>query len=62
MIVNRMPVLAIRIALVAYFGTGVTASLSAPVIQGTASVIDGDTLDRGMDHIRPTSQATFCLM
>ena len=52
MIVNRMPVLAVWIALVAYFGTGVTVSFSAPAIQGTASVIDGDTIEIRGERIR----------
>ena len=52
MIVTRIPVLAIWIALGAYFGTGVTVSLSAPAIQGTASVIDGDTIDIRGERIR----------
>jgi len=52
MIVNLMPVLAIWIALAAYFGTGVTVSLSATAIQGTASVIDGDTIEIRGERIR----------
>lgn len=46
MIVNRMPVLAIWIALGASCGTGVTVSFRCPAIQGTASVIGGDTIER----------------
>ena len=66
MIVNRMPVLAIWIALVASFGTGVTVSLSAPAIQGTASVIDGDTIEiRGerlrLDAIDAPESSQLCL-
>ena len=52
MIVDRMPLLAIWIALGAYLGTGVTVSLSAPAIQGTASVIDGDTIEIRGERIR----------
>ena len=52
MIINRMPVLAIWIALVASLGIGVTASMSAPAIQGTASVIDGDTIEIHGERIR----------
>jgi endonuclease YncB( thermonuclease family) len=52
MIINRMPVLALWIVLVASLGTGVTASTSAPAIQGTASVIDGDTIEIRGQRIR----------
>ncbi len=52
MIINRMPVLAVWIALVASLGTGVTNSMSAPAIQGTASVIDGDTIEIHGERIR----------
>ena len=52
MIVNRMPVLAIWIALIASLGIGVTDCMSAPAIQGTASVIDGDTTEIGGERIR----------
>ena len=52
MIVNRTPVLAIWIALVASLGIGVTASMSAPAIQGTASVIDGDNIEIHGERIR----------
>ena len=66
MIVNRMPVLAIWIALGAYFGTGVTVSLSTPAIQGTASVIDADTIEiRGerirLDAIDAPESSQLCL-
>ena len=66
MIVDRMPLLAIWIALVAYFGTAVTVSLSAPAIQGTASVIDGDTIEiRGerirLDAIDAPESSQLCL-
>ena len=66
MIVDRMPLLAIWIALGAYFGTGVTVSLSAPAIQGTASVIDGDTIEiRGerirLDAIDAPESSQLCL-
>ena len=66
MIVNRTPVRAIWIALAAYFGTGVTVSLSAPAIQGTASVIDGDTIEiRGerirLDAIDAPESSQLCL-
>ena len=53
MIINRMPLLVIWIALVASLGTGVTDSMSAPTIQGTASVIDGDTIEIHGERIRP---------
>ena len=52
MIVNRMPVLAIWIALGATLRIGVTDCMSATVIQGTASVIDGDTIEIGGERIR----------
>jgi endonuclease YncB( thermonuclease family) len=66
MMVNRTPVLAIWIALGAYFGAGVTVSLSAPAIQGTASVIDGDTIEiRGerirLDAIDAPESSQLCL-
>jgi endonuclease YncB( thermonuclease family) len=66
MIVNRLPVLAICFALVAYFGTGVTGSSSAPAIQSTASVIDGDTIEiRGerirLDAIDAPESSQLCL-
>ena len=47
-----MPVLAIWIALIASLGIGVTDCMSAPAIQGTASVIDGDTIEIGGERIR----------
>ena len=52
MIVNRMPELAIWIALGATLGIGVTDCMSAPAIQGTASVIDGDTIEIRGERIR----------
>lgn len=52
MINNLMPVLALWIALAASLGTGVTASMSAPAIQGTASAIDGDTIEIHGERIR----------
>jgi len=52
MTVNRMPVLAIWIALGATLGIGVTDCLSAPAIQGTATVVDGDTIEIGGERIR----------
>ena len=66
MIINRMPVLAIWIAVVSYFGIGVTNSFSAPALQGTASVIDGDTIDiRGerirLDAIDAPESSQLCL-
>ena len=66
MIINRMPVLALWIVLVASLGTGVTASMSAPAIQGTASVIDGDTIEiRGrrirLDAIDAPERSHLCL-
>ena len=64
MIVNRMPVLAIWIALDTTLCTGVTVSLSAPVIQGTASVIDGDTIEIGerihLDAIDAPESSQLC--
>jgi endonuclease YncB( thermonuclease family) len=65
MIISRMPALAIWIALVASLGTDVTASMSAPAIQGTASVIDGDTIEiRGqrirLDAIDATESSQIC--
>jgi endonuclease YncB( thermonuclease family) len=50
--INRMPALAIWTALVASLGTGVADSMSAPAIQGTASVIDGDTIEIHGERIR----------
>lgn len=50
--INCKPLPAIWIALVASLGTGVTDSMSAPTIQGTASVIDGDTIEIGGERIR----------
>ena len=66
MIINRMPVLALWIVLVASLGTGVTDSMSAPAIQGTASVIDGDTIEiRGerlrLDAIDAPESSQLCL-
>ena len=66
MIINRMPVLALWIVLVASLGTGVTATMSAPAIQGTASVIDGDTIEiRGqrirLDAIDAPESSQLCL-
>lgn len=66
MTVNRMPVLAIWIALVASLGIGVTDCMSAPAIQGTASVIDGDTIEiRGerirLDAIDAPESSQLCL-
>ncbi|WP_395663622.1 thermonuclease family protein [Aestuariivirga sp.] len=50
--INRKPLLAIWIALVASLGTGLADSMSAPAIQGTASVIDGDTIEIHGERIR----------
>jgi endonuclease YncB( thermonuclease family) len=66
MMINRKPLLAIWIALVASLGTGVTDSMSAPTIQGTASVIDGDTIEiRGerirLDAIDAPESSQLCL-
>lgn len=66
MIVNRTPVLAIWIALDTTLCTGVTVSLSASSIQGTASVIDGDTIEiRGkrirLDAIDAPESSQLCL-
>jgi endonuclease YncB( thermonuclease family) len=66
MIVNRMPVLAIWIALGATLRIGVTDCMSAPAIQGTASVIDGDTIEiRGkrirLDAIDAPESSQLCL-
>lgn len=66
MIVNRMPVLAIWIALVASLGTGVTDCMSAPAIEGTPSVIDGDTIEIRGEHIRldaidAAESSQFCI-
>lgn len=47
-----MPPLALWISLVASLGIGVSDSLSAPAIQGTASVIDGDTIEIHGERIR----------
>jgi len=52
MMINRKPLLAIWIALVASLGADVTDSMSAPTIQGTASVIDGDTIELPGERIR----------
>ncbi|WP_395662077.1 thermonuclease family protein [Aestuariivirga sp.] len=52
MMINRKPLMAIWIALVASLGTGVADSMSAPTIQGTASVIDGDTIEIHGERIR----------
>ena len=52
MMINRKPLMAIWIALVASLGAGVTDSVSAPTIQGTASVIDGDTIEIHGERIR----------
>ena len=66
MIVNRMPVLTIWIALIASLGIGVTDCMSAPAIQGIASVIDGDTIEiRGerirLDAIDAPESSQLCL-
>jgi len=66
MIINRKPALAIWIALVASLGTGVADSMSASAIQGTASVIDGDTIEiRGqrirLDAIDAPESSQLCL-
>ena len=42
---NRMPVLTASIALAACLFAGVTDGQGSPSIMGTASVIDGDTID-----------------
>ena len=52
MFISRMPVLALWISLVVSLGTSVSVSLSAPAIQGTASVIDGDTIEIRGERIR----------
>lgn len=61
-----MRLLALWIALVASLGSGATASMSAPSIQGTASVIDGDTIEiRGerirLDAIDAPESSQLCL-
>jgi endonuclease YncB( thermonuclease family) len=52
MMIIRKPLLTLWIALVASLGTSVTGSMSAPAIQGTASVIDGDTIEIRGERIR----------
>ena len=66
MMINRKPFMATWIALVASLGTSVTDSMSAPTIQGTTSVIDGDTIEiRGerirLDTIDAPESSQLCL-
>jgi hypothetical protein len=43
--INRMPVLTAWVALAAFLLAGVTVGQGSPSILGTATVIDGDTIE-----------------